>query len=178
MRAGPPKVIESLVALLVPPAAREHVLGDLRERFVNSRSYLSDAISAVPGAIAGRVLRITDWQVLVMEVSALYISFLTAAWVALGVPYLFEHGDFLRLLLPVVLAVLALTVGDVYDGRARRTPILPAVLGVASGVAFSQANVALPASILFSGGAVGVVLVSTLRMWFPPGGNRPRGEVL
>jgi hypothetical protein len=178
MSAGPPKVIESLVALLIPPASREHVLGDLRERFAGTRSYLADALSAVPGAIAGRMLRITDWQVLAMEAGALYLSFLSAAWAALGAAYLSQHGDFLRLLLPVALAMLALVVSDVYNGDARRMPILAAGFGIGCAAAVSQANVALPASILFSGGALGVVLISTMRIWFPPGGNRPRGEVL
>ncbi|HTX38358.1 MAG TPA: hypothetical protein VME43_25195 [Bryobacteraceae bacterium] len=178
MFAGPPKIIESVVALLVPPAAREHVLGDLRERYAGTRSYLSDAVSAVPGAIAGRMLRITDWQVLAMEAGALYLSFLTAAWATLGAAYLCQHGDFLRLLLPVALALAALVVSDVYDSGARRTPVLAAGLGVGCAVALTEGKLALPAWILCSGGALGVVLISTVRMWFPPGGNRPRGEVL
>ncbi|MGO9259775.1 MAG: hypothetical protein ACLQU1_26200 [Bryobacteraceae bacterium] len=178
MRAGPPKIIESVMAWLLPPASREHVLGDLQERYAGLRSYLADAASAVPGAIAGRILRTTDWQVLAMEAGALYLSFLTAAWAVVGAAYLSQHGDFLRLLLPVALAVLALIVGDAYGGCAQRTPVVEAGLGVGCAVAVSKANAALPAWILFSGGALGVVLISTLRRWFPPGGNRPRGEVL
>ena len=178
MRAGPPKIIESMVSLLVPPASREHVLGDLQERYVGLRSYLSDALSAVPGAIAGRMLRIADCQVLAMEAGALYLSFLTAAWAAVGAAYLCQHGDFVRLLLPVALALLALVLGDTYGGAPRHSPVIEAGLGVGCAVAVSKANVALPAWILFSGGALGVVMISTLRMWFPPTGNRPRGEVL
>jgi hypothetical protein len=178
MFAGPPKIIESVVALLVPPTSREHVLGDLRERYTGTLDYLADAMSAVPGAIAGRMLRVTDWQVLTIEACALYFSFLAAAWAGLGGDYLSRHGDFLRLLLPVALALLTLLVSDVYGSGARRMPMLAASLGVGCAMAVSRANLSLPAWILFLGGALGVVLVSTVRMWFPPGGNRPRGEVL
>jgi hypothetical protein len=182
MRNGPPKVIESVVAMLLPPASREHVLGDLQERYAGTRSYLSDAASAVPGAIAGRLLRTFDWHVLAREAGALYLSFLTVAWAALGAAYLWQHGDFLRLLLPVAVAVAAFVVGAAYSGPAGHTPVVEAGLGVGCAVAVSKAGVAangtLPAWILFSGGALGVVLISTLRMWFPHRGNRPRGEVL
>lgn len=178
MRAGPPKIIESLVTLLLPPASREHVLGDLQERYTSTRGYLADALSAVPGAVAGRILRTTDWQVLAMEAGALYISLLLAAWTALGAAYLHQHSAFVRLLLPVGVAVLLLVLRDAYSCSPRRSPALEAGFGVGGALAVSHGNVALPASILFSGGALGVVLISSLRMWFPPGGNRPRGEVL
>jgi hypothetical protein len=44
MEAGPPKVIEAVVRTLVPPASREHVLGDLRERYVSPGRYVIDAL--------------------------------------------------------------------------------------------------------------------------------------
>jgi hypothetical protein len=178
MRTGPPKVIESLIAMLVPPASREHVMGDLHERYSGVRSYLADACSAVPGAIAGQVMRTTDWQVLAMEAGALYFSFLAAGCAALGAQRMCEHGVFLRLLIPVALAMLALVWRDAYVPRARCGASLEAGLGVGCAVALSRANVALPGSILFSGGALGAVLIFSLRKLFPPGGNRPRGEVL
>jgi len=178
MRAGPPKIIESMVALLVPPASREHVLGDLHERYTDLRGYLVDARSAVPGAIAGRILRTTDWQVLAMEASALYLSFLAAGWAAMGAAYLYGHGDFLRLLLPVGLAMLALVLRDAYGSSPWRVPVLAPGLIVGCTVGLWVPGVALPVSILFSGGALGVVLICGLRKWFPPSGNRPRGEVL
>ena len=178
MRAGPPKVIESVVALLVPPAAREHVLGDLRERYAGTRSYLSDALSAVPGAIFGRLLRTLDGHVLAMEACALYLAFVTAGWAALGAADLYRQGQFLHLLLPVALALLALVVSDVYAGGAGQTPVVAAGLGAGCAVAVSRVNGVLPPAILCSGGVLALVLIWTLRMLFPPGGNRPRGEVL
>jgi hypothetical protein len=178
MRAGPPKVIEAVVAVLVPPASREHVLGDLQERYTDPWHYFADAMSAVPGAIAGRVIRTVDWHVLAMQAGALYFSFLAAAWSALGPAYLYQHGDFLRLLLPVGLVVAGLALADAYGRRRRCAPPVGAMLGVGAAIALSLAKLALPASILLSGGVLGVVLICSLRMWFPPSGNRPRGEVL
>jgi len=178
MRAGPPKIIETAVGLLLPPSAREHVLGDLRERYVDSRHYLADALSAVPGVVAGRLLRTTDFQLRAMEAGLLYLSFLVAAWAVLGARYVCLHAGFVRLLGPVALAFVALIVGDIYDGGRRRAPVVAAGLGVGCAAAVSRANAAFPGWILLWGGALGLALVSTLRMWFPPGGNRPRGEVL
>ena len=48
MKPGPPKTFEALVAVLVPPACREEVLGDLHERYGSPRQYGLDAASTVP----------------------------------------------------------------------------------------------------------------------------------
>ena len=177
VRAGPPKIIEAAVALVVPPASREHVLGDLQERYAGTRNYLADALSAVPGSIAGRLLRV-DRLLLAIEAGALYLSFLTAAWAALGAAYLCQHGDFLRLLLPAALAVAELVTGDVYDAGEWRTPLISAGMAVGCAAAVTGAHAPLRWPVLASGGILAFVLLSTLRVWFPSGGNRPRGEVL
>ena len=44
----PPVVIENIVRLLVPPASREHVMGDLRERYRSPRQYLLDVFQGLP----------------------------------------------------------------------------------------------------------------------------------
>ena len=178
MRDGPSKIIEAVVGLLVPPASREHVLGDLRERYAGTRSYLSDALSAVPGAIAGRLLRTTGWQLVALRAGALYLSFLVAAWAAFGAAWLRQHGEYLRLLLPAGLATLVLVVGELY-AEARSAALLATAFAVGCGVVVAaECNGVLPAPILCSGGVLAAILISTLRVWFPPGGNRPRGEVL
>jgi hypothetical protein len=184
MRAGPPKIIESMVALLVPPASREHVLGDLRERYAGTRSYLSDAVSAVPGAIAGRIIRTIGWRLLAMEACVLYLSFLAGAWGALGAGYLFQHGGFLRLLLPVAVDLAVLAVADVYGSGERSSLGFEAAFGAWCGATLavvSQVNGVPVVRLMYSAAAMGVVLSLSLRivrMWFPHCGNRPRGEVL
>jgi len=57
VEARPPKVIERVVQLLMPPASREHVLGDLSERYVSPRQYLVDALRTLPFVLVSRVRR-------------------------------------------------------------------------------------------------------------------------
>ena len=52
-------MIARLVRALVPPASREHVLGDLLERYVSPRRYLLDALRTLPYIIASRLRRTT-----------------------------------------------------------------------------------------------------------------------
>ncbi len=126
MLAGPPKIIQSVV----PPAAREHVLGDLWEHCSSTRSDLADAVSAVPGAIARPHRRIADWQVLASA----------------------RGGAMSR-------GAKARCVFTSQDGRGE--------------IRGNSPETCAPLS-----GARPVFLISTLRIWFPPDGNRPRGEVL
>ena len=56
----PPKVIERVVQLLIPPASREHVLGDLSERYESTRQYLVDALRTLPFVVVSRVRRTSN----------------------------------------------------------------------------------------------------------------------
>ena len=67
MPSAPPRVMEAVVGFLLPPACREHVLGDLHERYTSPRQYLVDALLAVPLVIASRIRRTTDPDVFLME---------------------------------------------------------------------------------------------------------------
>ena len=185
MRPTPPKVAEAVVGLLIPPACREHVLGDLHERYTGPRRYVADAVGTVPRVIVSRIRRTTDPQVFVMEASALYFSFLAAArWLG-GTSFLYERSGFLRLAIPALVALLALMLADAYARPGKRLPrkaVLEATLGVAFAF-LSQAALSVtyppsvvPGWIMISGGALSVVLVSTLRMLFPPDGRRPRAS--
>src|SRR5215813_6090208 len=83
MNAGPPRVLQAVVGSLLPPASREHVLGDLEERFKQSGSavqYLSDAIGAMPYVIWGQAQRNVDARLLAVEALALTASFAAAAY--------------------------------------------------------------------------------------------------
>src|SRR6185503_10675964 len=59
METRPPPLTEKLVRALIPPASREHVVGDLNERYVSPRQYLCDALRALPWLIASRLRRTT-----------------------------------------------------------------------------------------------------------------------
>ena len=136
MKPAPPKVIEAVVGLLIPPACREHMLGDLHERYTSLQQYIADAVSAVPCVILSRIRRTTTPQVLLMEAFALYASFLAATWQFDGMPFLYEQRGFLRLAIPTVVALVGLMLGDAYASPGKRSPLKP-ILEAALGVAFA-----------------------------------------
>ncbi len=184
METGPSKVIEALVGLLIPAACREHVLGDLRERFKCSRQYVADAASTVPLVIVSRIRRTTDPQVLLMEAFAVYASFLFAAWQLHQMSFLQEQEGLLRLAIPTAVTLAALMLVDAYARPEKRWPVKPmlqAAFAIAFAV-FSQAALvaaypafAVPFRIMVLGGGMSLLLVSALRMLFAPGDHRPRG---
>jgi hypothetical protein len=75
----PPKWLERLVWILLPPDYREPVLGDLQERYRSLAHYLLDTVSAVPAAIIGKIRRTTPFPALLREVVLIYASFFAAA---------------------------------------------------------------------------------------------------
>jgi hypothetical protein len=85
MYSGPSKIAEAIVSVLIPPACREEVIGDLHERFKSSSQYAVDALRTVPLVIISRIRRTADPQMLLIQAFALYMSFLGAAWLKGGV---------------------------------------------------------------------------------------------
>jgi hypothetical protein len=53
----PPAVIEAVLRVLLPPGAREHVLGDLAEGFTSTRQYLLTAGGAVLAVVFSQIRR-------------------------------------------------------------------------------------------------------------------------
>src|SRR5215813_12620753 len=96
MNYGPSKTAEAIVAVFVPPACREEVLGDLHERYSSSGQYSTDAVRTIPLVIISRIRRTADPQVLLMQAFALYASFLIAAWLK-DIALLNKHWGLLRL---------------------------------------------------------------------------------
>src|SRR6185503_7620798 len=54
---GPSRIAEAVVAILLPPASREEVLGDLYERFRSPSRYAVDALITVPMVVISRIRR-------------------------------------------------------------------------------------------------------------------------
>jgi len=171
MEPGPSQIAEALVYWLLPPACREEILGDMRERNQNSAQFLVEAISTVPSVIYSRIRRTTDAVVALMEVVAIYTVFvMTARW--LDNELLFDKYGFARLAIPPVTFLVAIVLADAYSVPAKRWPLKP-LLGPILGLALTyaaelNARWVLPASVLAWGGAISVLLVSTLRLIFPP----------
>jgi hypothetical protein len=183
MKAAPPRWMEALIALLIPPACREHVTGDLHQRYRSAGQYLMDAIRAVPLVIVSRIRRTIDPQLLLMEAFALYLSFVGAAW-WMDVPLLSDEWGLLRLAVPATVALYALVVAGAYASPGGRSVVKPmAQSAFALACAFFSQSVlvsidgqfALPWKIMLYGAGASLILLSGLRMLFTAPEIGPRG---
>jgi hypothetical protein len=183
MYSGPSKAAEAIVAVFVPPACREEVLGDLHERYSSPRQYAVDALCTVPLVIISRMRRTADPQVLLIQAFALSVSFLGAAWFKDGT-LLREQWGLLRLAIPVGMAMLGLILEDAYAKPGRRSS-LSLVRGPVFGLGFAlgsqgvfwagNPNLAVPRWILFYGCAMSLLLSSAVRMLLPPTTDQLQG---
>ena len=177
MESGPPKVAESLVYFLLPPACREEVLGDMRERNPSSARYLIEAACTVPAVIGSRIRRTTDAVLTLMLAVSMYTAFvMSARWQAPEL--LLNESGYARLAIPPAIFLLAVILADAYSDPKKRTPLKPLwgpILGLVLTYAVELNHPwALPASVLAWGGALSLLLVSTLRLIFPPVTERPQ----
>src|SRR5215468_8543142 len=99
METRPPKLIEAIVAKLLPPACRENVLGDLRERCTSTPHYILDALRAVPFVVTSQSRRNFHSELLMGEAFTLQIGYawqsdpyngptLLPAWILIGLTLL------------------------------------------------------------------------------------------
>ena len=183
MQSQPSKAIELILGWLIPPASREHVLGDLHERYVSPMRYLADVVTIVPLVIWSNIRRTLDPVVLLMEGFTFYVCLVLAAFGFGPRTLLSDDFGFIRLAIPTAAALLALVTADAYSDPRKKSPLKPilgSVLAVASAF-LSQAalsgipQTALPGMIMVGGCSAAVLLLSTLRLLFPPPADRPRG---
>lgn len=179
----PPKHLENFLRLLLPPASREHVLGDLRERYTSPKAYLMEALSVLGPVIVSRIRRTTDFQVFLMETLTVYLSFTTAGWYLGEQSFLYDHAGFVRLAVPSSVAVVALLFCNAYSDSERKAlgksilqsagSISLAFLGQA--VVFdTQPSLAVLFRTLLYGSLLSLLLLSPLRILFPPVERRAR----
>lgn len=108
VEARPPIVIEQVVRPLVPPAAREEVLGDLSERYRSPIAYIADALATVPFVIASQIRRSSSLPVLGLQAFILFAC-LGGFAAAQGDPPMW-----LRAGIPAAAASLGLVLRDAY----------------------------------------------------------------
>ena len=183
VRPAPPRKLERLIGLFIPPACREEVLGDLHERYTGRARYLADALCAVPLVIVSRIRRTTDAQVLLMEAFVLMLSLLGAARYK-DTTFLTKRWGLLRLAIPAAMALLGLMLDDAYARpgarwplKAVRAPLFGLGMACLSQAVLSVGNpeLTLPRWILWCGGGLGLLLASTVRLLFPPLADRAQG---
>ncbi len=172
MSSGPSKTTEAIVALLIPPACREEVLGDLHERFQSPSQYAADVLFTIPLVILSRMRRTADAEALLLQTFALYLSFVAAAWFYDGA-LLREPWSLMRFAVPASMVILGVILDDTYAHSGRRTslelargPLLGAAMALASeGILWmSRPDLALPRWITLYGCALSLLLSSGVRM--------------
>jgi hypothetical protein len=176
MESGPSKIAEGLVSLLLPPARREEILGDMRERNQSTAQYLVEAACTVPSVIYSRIRRTSDFAATLFIAVSMYTAFVISAWWLAPDELLRENG-FARVAIPPAIFLAAIILSDAYSDPKKRWP-LKSLLGPTLGFALATVvelnhRWALPASVLASGGALSVLLASMLRLTFPPVAERP-----
>src|SRR5687767_5367667 len=108
----PPALIEGLVRRLIPPACREHVLGDLWERHPSASGFLIDAARTIPFVIASQIRRTWIPPLLGMQAVMAFVFF--------GGPLKNRDGAapmWVRAAIPAGAAIVGLVLRDVYAVR-------------------------------------------------------------
>ena len=176
---GPPRSLEILVSITLPPACRESVLGDLHERYTAPAQYAWDALSVIPWVIVSRIVRTTDAGLLLLEAFALYLSFAASARFTTGPAFLSLPNAYFRMAIPVLAALVALVFADAYARAERRLALGSAAAFAALwfefGWAANNSNLSMPWHVLVYASALGTLLIAVLRAIFLPGDHRTTG---
>lgn len=178
MESGPPKIIEMIAAVLIPPACREEVRGDLRERSEGAFEFAIDAARTIPCVIYSRVRRTTDLVLAFAQALSLYVCYTMAA-LAFDRPLLMAQDSFTRLAIPPATILSVIILADAYSNPKRRWPLKPLfapILGIAIAFAVELRlqDWALPPVVLSWGSGFAALLASSLRLVFPPLADRPQ----
>jgi hypothetical protein len=72
---GPPRFIDGVVRILIPPAAREATVGDLWERYRSSPQYAVEALRVLPFIVASQIRRGADLPILGLQAFILFSCF-------------------------------------------------------------------------------------------------------
>lgn len=169
----PPAVLEGMVRLFIPPASREHVMGDLAERYLSPRHYLADALRAVPFVIASCVRRTCN--VPHMGILAILLWF--------GVFYGRLQASWWVAAIPTFLTIAALVLRDAYRTLTPEWPREAAIdvgAAAASVLIFEAATALLAPHLLLSrrallvGFPIGFILLFFVRLQSPSGILRSR----
>ena len=114
--------LERAAGALLPPSARESVLGDFRERNQTSTRYFMDAARAIPLVILSRMRRTTDPETLLTETLGLYLAWCLAAWISSDA--LTQTWGLLLLAGPAAVAMFSMMLGDAWTARGYRRPAI------------------------------------------------------
>jgi hypothetical protein len=167
MRSEPPKSLERVVGLLLPPACREEVLGDLYEKCETPRQYAATAARVVPSVILSRIRRTSDAQTLMMAAALVYASFLGAVWFT-DKSLLNDQRTFGQIAIPAFVALAFLIFDDAWTADRSGSPVRllrGGALGLGAGSIFVVVSMPLQAVLL--GCAASLLMISGVRLLLP-----------
>jgi len=174
MPSVPPRILEAIAALLLPPVCREEVLGDLCEKYTGPIQYMVLAIRVVPCVIVSRIRRTADAHILTMEALLIYASYLAAAWYADSTLLMSQWG-FFRLAVPAVLAVAFIMLEGAWAPVRERSPLrLTGEVAMGTLFAFLWMVRRLPDTLNLVGASASLLLVSAVRILFRPQVDKPQ----
>ena len=124
MEARPPVLIDRVVRALIPPAAREAVIGDLWERYRSPLTYALEALCVMPFIITSQVRRTANIPMLGVQAFGLFVGF--GGFVVNAAPL--DVPRWLRAAVPTIAAMIALILRDAY--RSEQNPVRRAALDV------------------------------------------------
>lgn len=176
---------ETIAAILIPPARREEVLGDLHERNATSLQYVLDALCTVPLVIVSRIRRTSDARFLALHAVILYFAFFWAAWQDAR-SFLYEPWSLGRMAIPCAAAILALVLEDAYTkpgGGSRLWFVRGPMFAVASAfisqaaIGAGASSLVLPATVVIRGGFFALSWMLLIRVGFQRRSRSRRGSV-
>ena len=74
LETRPPVLIDAVVRALIPPVCREHVIGDLWERYRSPWQFVLDAAGTIPFVIASQIRRTSTLAGVVIHAFVLFVS--------------------------------------------------------------------------------------------------------
>jgi hypothetical protein len=175
VEARPPALIDTIVRLSIPVPCREHVIGDLWERYRTSGSFALDAMRTVPFIVVSQVRRTSMFGSLVIHAFVLVVGFAAGA------------GSLKSAIAPVTAALLGFVLRDAYKSTISLSgrQVLRDLAVVAGFVAASQVVVAVvaPSLVLLSfralvGGTISFGMIFFLRLQNPGFGSPQPRQVL
>jgi hypothetical protein len=123
--------LEQAAERLIPPAAREAVLGDLRESYARRGDYVREILKAAPYVIASQMMRHLNLPVLMLQ-GAMIFWFFNGRMVALALPLLVLREAYQPLTRPdprvAMRGALVLSFASLLVGLATRMPLIQALL--------------------------------------------------
>lgn len=169
MEAGARSLIERFVSALIPPASREHVLGDLYQRNRSEWQYVLDACRVVPHVIWSQVRRTASPTLLIAEFALVYLAFASAAVSVVG--FFGQPFAVYRLTIAAIVALVTLVLRDAYAAAKRSSNEVSAdaLLAILTILITEQLllvagiGLALPRVITISGSIASLIALSGIR---------------